>query len=187
MDFLLNLASTKSSPALVAESPWDKTIDSVPPPDADSTANTNSRIAAIKAALPSASPASGQPLVSSICLTCHAIAGKGVGFAPPLDGSSKRDLDGLITAIIAPDAATEHVFRLYRITRKDGTTIEGFKRSETARDITILSMGGASSAIPIADIKSAGYINGKSVMPNLAAAMPDADVAAIVKWLLSVP
>jgi putative membrane-bound dehydrogenase-like protein len=184
--FLLNLASTKSTPALVAESPWDKTIDSVPPPDADSTAKTNARIATIKATLPSASPTSGQPLVSSICLTCHAIAGKGVGFAPPLDGSSKRDLDGLITAIIAPDAATEHVFRLYRITRKDGSTIEGFKRSETSRDITILSMGGASSSIPIADIKSAGYINGKSVMPNLAAAMPDADVAAIVKFLQSV-
>ena len=47
-------------------------------------------------------------------------------------------------------------------------------------------MGGASSAIPIADIKSAGYINGKSVMPNLAAAMPDADVAGIVKFLQSV-
>ena len=106
---------------------------------------------------------------------------------PPLDGSSKRDLDGLITAIINPDAATEHVFRLYRITRKDGSTIEGFKRSETTRDITILSMGGTFSAIPIADIKSAGYINGKSVMPNLAASMPDSDVAAIVKWLLSVP
>ncbi len=140
----------------------------------------------MKAALPSAKPEEGRPLVESICLTCHSIAGKGIGFAPPLDGSASRDLDGLLTAIIAPNEAAENVFRLYRVEKQDGTLVEGFKRNEDANEMTIVLMGGAAVKVPIAEVKAAGYIQGRSVMPDLTAGMTEAQVAAIAAFLRTV-
>ena len=128
----------------------------------------------------------GQIIVETTCLSCHSIAGKGVGFAPPLDGSSKRDLDGLITAIVAPDAATENVFRLYRLEKKDGTIVEGFKRAEDAQGITMVAMGGAETKFPSTEIKSAGYVQGRSMMPDLTVGMTDSQVAEIVAYLRTV-
>ena len=143
------------------------------------------RIAEVKAALPSAKAEEGRVLTESICLTCHALGGKGVGFAPPLDGSASRDVEGLITAIIDPNAAMENVFRTFRIVTKDGRTIEGFKQSETRRAITVLLMGGVPQVIPIREIKVAGYIEGQSVMPAITGGMPPEQVASIAAYLRS--
>ena len=124
--------------------------------------------------------------METICLTCHSIHGKGIGFAPPLDGSANRDLDGLLTAIVAPNAAAENVFRLYHVEKKDGTIVEGFKRNEDVNELTILLMGGAPVKVPISENKAAGYIQGRSMMPDLTGAMTEAQVAAIVAFLRTV-
>ncbi len=182
-DFLIARAETKSSASLLAESPWDKPLATEPAPTAEKAAQSTARLAAVKAALATARPDDGKPLVESICLTCHSIAGKGVGFAPPLDGSASRDLDGLLTAIVAPNAAMEEVFRLYRVEKKDGTLVEGFKRNEDAKELTLLLMGGGAVKVPIPEIAKAGYIQGRSVMPDLTAAMTAEQVASIAAWL----
>jgi mono/diheme cytochrome c family protein len=44
-------------------------------------------------------------------------------------------------------------------------------------------MGGATQAVPIAKIKSAGYVAGKSVMLPFAAGFSDAQLADIVRYL----
>ena len=185
-DFLLSLAETKTGAALAAESRWDKTIATEPPPTSEQTAAIGKRHAAVKAALPSAKAAEGQALVETLCLACHSIAGKGIGFAPPLDGSANRDLDGLLMAIVAPSEAAENVFRLYRVEKKDGTIMEGFKRSEDAQDISLIVMGGAVVKVPIPEVKTAGYIQGRSMMPDLTAGMSEAQVAAIAAYLRTV-
>ena len=125
-------------------------------------------------------------MVETTCLSCHSIAGKGAGFAPPLDGSAGRDLDGMLTAIIAPDAATENIFRLYRVEKKDGTLIEGFKRSEDAQGLAVVLMGGAVTNIPAGEVKAAGYVQGRSMMPDLTSGMTEAQVAAIAAYLRTV-
>ena len=185
-DFLLTLAETKTGVALVAESKWDKVLATDPAATAEQTAQIAKRHAAVKAALASAKADEGRPLVENICLTCHSIAGKGVGFAPPLDGSASRDLDGLLMAIVAPNAAAENVFRLYRVEKKDGTIVDGFKRNEDAHEITVLLMGGAAVKVPIGEVKAAGYIQGRSVMPDLTVGMTEAQVAAIAAYLRTV-
>jgi putative heme-binding domain-containing protein len=92
----------------------------------------------------------------------------------------------LLTSILAPDAAVEQVFRLYRIETKTGQRIEGFKKSESAKDITVLLMGGVPQVIPVADIKSAGYIAGKSVMLPLAGGFSDQQIADIAAYLRTI-
>jgi putative membrane-bound dehydrogenase-like protein len=185
-DFLLMLAESKTGAALVAESKWDKVLATSPAPTTEEIAQVAKRRAAVKAALPLARAADGKLVVESLCLTCHSIAGKGAGFAPPLDGSSSRDLDGMLTAIIAPNEAVENVFRLYRLEKKDGTLIEGFKRSENAGEMTLILMGGVETKIPLDQVRAAGYIQNKSMMADITANMTVAQVAAIAAYLQTV-
>ena len=185
-NFLLLLAESKTSASQATESRWDKVLATWPDPSPEQADKITKRIASVKLAIPKAIATQGQIIVETTCLSCHSIAGKGVGFAPPLDGSSKRDLDGLITAIVAPDAATENVFRLYRLEKKDGTIVEGFKRAEDAQGITMVAMGGAETKFPSTEIKSAGYVQGRSMMPDLTAGMTDSQVAEIVAYLRTV-
>ena len=128
----------------------------------------------------------GRILVESTCLMCHRIGEKGVALAPPLDGSANRDAEALITAILDPDAAVENVFRLYRVQLLDGNQVVGFRKSIDDKEITMMFMGGGTQVIPLSKIKAAGYVQGQSVMPALAAGFTVDQVADIVAYLRSV-
>jgi putative membrane-bound dehydrogenase-like protein len=180
-DFLFRLVETKTQLPQGMESKWNSVLARDTP--ALSPAEVEKRIAAVKSHLPKASAAKGRILAEAMCLTCHSLDQKGVGFAPPLDGSGNRDPEALITAIVAPDAAIENVFRLFRITTKTGETIEGFKQSEIRNRVSLLFMGGGEQGVPFPQIESAGYIEGRSVMPDLAAGMAPGDVADVVAFL----
>ena len=140
-DHLLHLAETKSEASQVVPSAWDRVISQEAALGPAEGARLAGRQAAVKAALSMARAADGRATVESLCLTCHAIADRGVGFPPPLDGASRRDLDGLIAAIVAPNQAAEHVFLLYQIEKKDGTLVEGFKRSEDVKETNLAADG----------------------------------------------
>jgi putative heme-binding domain-containing protein len=92
----------------------------------------------------------------------------------------------MLTAIIAPNEAVENVFRLYRLEKKDGTLIEGFKRSENAGEMTLILMGGVETKIPLDQVRAAGYIQNKSMMADITANMTVAQVAAIAAYLQTV-
>ena len=188
-DFLLRLV-TEKAPAPVANDPrWDQIIATQPARTAEETTAITKRIAAVKAAIAAAGDRpfdEGRNFVQTTCLTCHRIGDKGVSLAPPLDGSASRDLEGLITSIVDPDAAIETVFRLYRVEMKNGAKIEGFRKGLDEKQITIMSMGGGTQNIPLADIKAAGYVQGKSVMLPLAPGLTDTQLADIVRYLKTV-
>lgn len=183
-DFLFMLTKTKTQLPVMTPGKYDGVIAKHPAP-ADPAA-VAARIAAVKAALPKAKPEDGRTLTEGICLSCHTLGGKGIGFAPPLDGTWSRDVDGVITAIVDPNAAMENVFRNFRVIRMDGTVVEGFKQNENNNNIMLLMMGGVPQNIPVKSIKLAGYIEGQSMMPNLTGGMTPGQVASIVAYLRSV-
>lgn len=130
--------------------------------------------------------AAGEPLFTSLCLTCHSAGGKGIGFAPPLDGSSKRDLPALLLAMLEPEAAVENVFRPFHLRMRDGTEIEGFLKARSGNRAAIQLMGGAVQDVNLLRAHTARYRNGHSAMPPLAAGLTDqqiADLAAFVRGL----
>lgn len=130
--------------------------------------------------------AAGEPLFTSLCLTCHSAGGKGIGFAPPLDGSSKRDLPALLLAMLEPEAAVENVFRPFHIRMRDGTEIEGFLKARSGNRVSIQLMGGAIQDVNLLRAHTARYRNGHSAMPPLASGLTDqqiADIAAFVRGL----
>lgn len=108
-------------------------------------------------------PKEGETLFQT-CLMCHRVGEKGQDIAPALDGSGLRENEALLTAILDPDAALESSYAVYRITKKDGSSIEGFLVKTDDRGATIAIMGGGELFIQSSDIKSQGHIGGRSFM-----------------------
>ena len=111
-------------------------------------------------------PAMGKPLFNALCLSCHSVGSEGAGFAPPLDGSAHREDEALLTSILDPDAAVESNYYLYRLIKKDGSTLEGYREKADERGTTMRFMGGASLFVPASDIKSGTFVGSRSVMPG---------------------
>ncbi|HSJ04105.1 MAG TPA: c-type cytochrome, partial [Verrucomicrobium sp.] len=125
----------------------------------------------------------GQPLFAGICLSCHTLAGKGGNLAPALDGSGHRDLDGLLRALITPNAAMEGGYRAFRIDTRDGRLVEGFLVTRDDAGITLRMMGGADQRIPAADIARAEFTNRSLMIEGLIEALPEQQVADLFEYL----
>ena len=108
-------------------------------------------------------PKRGKALFQT-CLMCHKVGDKGQDFAPALDGSALRENEALLTAILDPDAALESSYAIFRITKKDDSNIEGYLVKRDNRGTTIGFMGGSKLFIQASDIKSQGFLGGRSFM-----------------------
>ncbi|HRP55429.1 PVC-type heme-binding CxxCH protein [Agriterribacter sp.] len=98
------------------------------------------------------------------CLMCHKVGNEGKNIAPALDGSANRENEALLTAILDPDAAVESNYAVYRVTKKNGSTIEGYLVSKNDRGTTIAFMGGSQIFIEKNAIRSQGFLGGRSFM-----------------------
>lgn len=98
------------------------------------------------------------------CLMCHKVGNEGQDFAPALDGSANRDTEALLTAILDPDAAVESNYAIFRVTKKDGGNIEGFLVKRDEAGTTIGFMGGSKLYIQAKEIRSQGFLGGRSFM-----------------------
>ena len=117
------------------------------------------------------------------CLTCHKVGNEGQDIAPPLDGSGHRDLEHLLTAIVDPDAAVEGGYGLYRVTKTDGSVLEGYLDKKEALGTTVAMMGGARMFIPQTEIKSQNFVGGRSFMPPAFGQLPEETMADLVAYI----
>lgn len=118
------------------------------------------------------------------CLMCHSVGNEGQDIAPALDGSANRDNEALLTAIIDPDAAVESNYALYRVTKKDGSSTEGYLVSKDDRGTTIAFMGGSRVFIASGDIRSQGFLGGRSfMMKGLINGYTDEQIADLLSYI----
>ena len=108
-------------------------------------------------------PKEGETLFQ-VCLMCHKVGTRGQDIAPALDGSGMRENEALLTAILNPDAALESSYAVYRISKKDGSSIEGYLVKKDDKGTTIAFMGGGELFIQSLEIKSEGFLGGRSFM-----------------------
>lgn len=128
-------------------------------------------------------PRRGQELFKT-CLMCHRVGDQGQDIAPALDGSAARDTEALLTALLEPDAAVERGYAIFRVTRKDNTSVEGYLSHRDGNGTTLSFMGGSKVFIPIEDIKSQYFLGGRSFMPRgLIDGYTDKDVADLVAYI----
>ncbi|HTN06225.1 PVC-type heme-binding CxxCH protein [Agriterribacter sp.] len=98
------------------------------------------------------------------CLLCHKAGNEGKNIAPALDGSANRENEALLTAILDPDAAVESNYAVYRVTKKNGSTVEGYLVNKNDRGTTIAFMGGSQVFVEAGTILSQGFLGGRSFM-----------------------
>lgn len=128
-------------------------------------------------------PGRGEELFKT-CLMCHRVGDQGQDIAPALDGSAARETGALLTALLEPDAAVERGYAVFRVTRKDNTSVEGYLSHRDGNGTTIAFMGGNKVFIPIEDIKSQYFLGGRSFMPRgLIEGYTDQQVADLVAYM----
>ena len=127
-------------------------------------------------------PAVGQGMFQ-MCLTCHQVAGQGQEIAPPLDGSSTRDIESLLTAIVHPDAAIEAGYYTYCVVDIDGRIISGYLYKQDEYGTTIAQMGGGQTFTAKSDIKFELPVAGKSFMPTTFSEFPDQAMVDLVSYI----
>lgn len=119
------------------------------------------------------------------CAACHSQEKN--GFAPALNGGKARAHEGLLTAIFDPNAAAEAVFNVYRVVKKDGSVLEGFRSDLNTKGVELTYMGGSKVFTNFADIQDAGYIKNKSVMlEDMAAGLSDEDLVDLITYIRTI-
>ncbi|MFO1460669.1 MAG: PVC-type heme-binding CxxCH protein [Verrucomicrobiota bacterium] len=130
----------------------------------------------------------GQVLFQSTCAGCHSVRGDGTGFGPSLSGSRNRTTEAVLTAVLDPNQAVESAFRIYHVETADGESYDGFFGEETPDALTVRFAGGTQQVIPVRSIRSAGYIDGQSVMPEgLLDGLSEEQVIDLVRYVRSIP
>jgi putative heme-binding domain-containing protein len=128
-------------------------------------------------------PAKGEVLFGS-CVLCHKVGDQGYDIAPALDGSAHREREALLTAILDPDVAVEGGYLTFRVIKKDGSTLEGYRSKDDARGVTLAFMGGSTVFIPTGEIQSKQFVGGRSFMPKgLIDAYEDQQVADLLAFI----
>ena len=152
--------------------------------DAEAAAALEERMAHFRAlhAKPGDAEA-GKALFAGLCLSCHTLDGKGGGLAPALDGSAHREVNGLLRALLTPDAAVEPGYRAFRIETHDNRLVEGFLVSDDPKGITLRMMGGAEQRIPRNEIARAKWTNRSLMVPGLLDALSEEQVADLFAYI----
>ena len=126
----------------------------------------------------------GQSLFAGMCLSCHVVGDQGAGVGPALDGSSERDTEHLLTAILNPDAAAESAYVLFRTIESSGLITEGLKARQDDRGTSIAHQGGMVTYIPKRTIREQHHVGSTSFMPSgLIDSMPDETVAHLLAYI----
>jgi putative heme-binding domain-containing protein len=190
-NLLLQMVEEKGRPKPPApiSGEWMKVVRKTPPRSADEKqriAERITRLTALVESAPRADLVAGETFFKTTCAACHSSTSTGSGFGPSLAGSKNRTTEAVLTAIIDPAQAVESVFRTYRIETTDGETYDGFFGDESADALTLRFAGGTKQVVPVNRIKSAGYIEGSSVMPDgLLDSLNDQQIVDLVRYVQS--
>lgn len=117
------------------------------------------------------------------CMMCHKVGTEGQEIAPVLDGSAHRDTTHLLTAIVDPDQAVEGGYGLYRVTKKDGSTAEGFLVKQDKKGVTIAMMGGSTVFTPTTEISRSSFVGRRSFMPDMFGNMNNQQMVDLLEYI----
>jgi putative heme-binding domain-containing protein len=130
-------------------------------------------------------PDHGRALFTSVCLTCHQLAGQGGQIAPALDGVGITGVEALLRNILTPNAAMEGGYRKYRVETRDGELVEGLLVSEDATSILLRQPNMPDQRIPRANLKRSGFLTMSMMPEGLLEGMQPEQVSDLFAYLKS--
>lgn len=125
----------------------------------------------------------GRALFASSCQICHVVGGQGAQIGPVLNGAAANGLDGLLRAVLTPNAAMEGGYRTFRIELADGELAEGFLVAQNDDAFVLRQPNAEDQRIEASKVRRAEYTR-RSLMPEgLLQAMTDEDVRDLFAYL----
>jgi putative membrane-bound dehydrogenase-like protein len=122
-------------------------------------------------------------VAATACLMCHRVQGKGVDYAPALDGfASRQTRDVVITAIVNPSNDIAHGYDGARITLQDGRIVHGLVLSG-GNPVVIQTTGGVTQLIPRKLIKERKSLGRSLMLSADQLGLSAQQVADIVEYL----
>jgi putative heme-binding domain-containing protein len=107
----------------------------------------------------------GAQVFTKLCVSCHSFKGQGVAVGPDLMPLGDKTPQDFLLAILDPSSAIEPRFIQYNIETKDGRSLSGIIRAETAGSLTLVQGGGVEEKILRSDIVEKRASN-LSLMPE---------------------
>jgi len=107
----------------------------------------------------------GAATFARLCLTCHAIEGKGNRVGPDLSGIASRPREALLVDILDPSRQVTPDFIGYTLTTTQGESVTGLLVAESANTITLRPVGQPDETFLRAQITGL-RAEGKSLMPD---------------------
>jgi putative heme-binding domain-containing protein len=126
----------------------------------------------------------GRAIFARTCQQCHTLFGEGAKIGPDLTGSNRGNLDYLLENIVTPNAVIPNDYRAAIIETKDGRTLFGVVKQQTAQSVTVATLA-ETTTLARTDIKSF-QISDISMMPEgLLTAFKDQEVRDLLYYLRS--
>jgi alcohol dehydrogenase (cytochrome c) len=146
-------------------------------------------IAAQDSRSPTAASGAGDPrnglamVQSSKCLDCHRIGEAGSRLGPDLtDIGSRRTVDRLRRALIAPDEEVLPENRFVRVVTPDGTTVTGKLLNQDAFSIQMMTPREELKTYLKARVRESAIVH-NGLMPSYAEVLKESDIADVVSYL----
>lgn len=132
------------------------------------------------------------------CANCHSVSGQGGDSGPDLTTiGAQRAAAMLRDEVLDPgahlpldttglsDRSAYHAYEMYRVTLKDGKTIEGTRANEDSFSIQLRDAKGNIHSIQKYNVEKVEPVAGKSFMPSFKDKLTDAQVNDLVAYLSS--
>jgi len=120
------------------------------------------------------------------CASCHVAAGVGRAFGPELNGlNAKYDRAQLLDQILNPSKSVAPEFKLFSLTLRDDTELNGFVRGRAAVELVLRDETLTDHVVPLASIKESRE-SALSPMPEgLLAPLTAQEAADLVEFLFT--
>ena len=127
--------------------------------------------------------ARGETLFANNCASCHAFRGLGHAVGPNLAEFAGKPAGDFVVAILDPNAVIEPKFAAYEVETRDGRSLHGVVRNETATSLSIAQANGLEEKVLRSEIREL-RASALSLMPEgLEQAIAPQDMADLIAWL----
>lgn len=119
--------------------------------------------------------------LAASCTACHRIGNAGSSVGPPLPTIGKKGRQYILESLVLPQASIASGYGTMTVVRKDGTSITGSPKSETAESVVLVLPDGKVETIAKANIAS--QTTPVSPMPPMGAILKPAEIRDLVEYL----
>jgi putative membrane-bound dehydrogenase-like protein len=124
----------------------------------------------------------GRAMFAKTCQQCHTLYGVGGKVGPDITGSNRPNLDYLLENILDPSAVIPNDYKATLIELKNGRTVTGIVRGETAAALTVVTAN-ETLTIPVGDIDSRTPSNVSMMPDDVLKPLSETEIRALVAYL----